>query len=73
MYLKVRALSSEGRATAWMLSILPIVAFVTTFIAAPSFYLDVAEDPIFIIGSLLLLTLYTVGVLTIRKMIDLKV
>lgn len=73
MYLKVRALSSEGRATAWMLSILPIVAFVTTFLAAPSFYLDVAEDPIFIVGSILLLSLYTIGVLTIRKMIDLKV
>lgn len=73
MFMKVRALSSEGRMTGWMLSILPVFAFVMTFLGAPEFYLDVAEDPIFIFGSIFLLTLYVVGVFTIRKMIDLKV
>lgn len=73
MYMKVRALSSEGRMTGWMLTVLPIFAFVTTFLGSPEFYLDVIEDPIFIIGSIVLVSLYVIGVLTIRKMIDIKV
>ncbi len=73
MFLKVRALSSEGRMTGWMLTALPIFAFVTTFLASPSFFLDVADDTAFQIGVAVLLSLYVIGVLTIRKMIDLKV
>ncbi len=73
MFLKVRALSSEGRMTAWMLSALPIFAFVTTFLGSPTFYLDVADDIIFKVGVVVLLSLYAIGVFTIRKMIDLKV
>jgi tight adherence protein B len=73
MFMKVRALSSEGRMTGWMLTILPIFAFCSVFLGNPSFYFDVAEDPIFIIGSIGLLTLYVSGVLIIRKMVDLKV
>ncbi|MXO86008.1 secretion system protein [Altererythrobacter aurantiacus] len=73
MFMKVRALSSEGRMTGWMLSVLPVAAFVLVFIGAPEFYLDVADDPIFIIGSISLLVMYTIGVMTIRRMIDLKV
>jgi len=73
MMLKVRALSSEGRMTATMLTALPVVAFVTLFLASPSFYLDVADDPAFVPGYAFLLILYAVGFYSIRRMIDLKV
>ncbi|MFL0357719.1 type II secretion system F family protein [Erythrobacter sp. GH1-10] len=73
MYMKVRALSSEGRMTAWMLSVLPVFAFVMTFLVAPSFYLDVADDPVFIWGTVVLLGMYVSGVFILRKMVDLKV
>ena len=73
MFMKVRALSSEGRMTGWMLTVLPVFAFVTTFLSSPQFYLDVADDPIFIIGTIVLLILYVIGVLVIRKMVDIKV
>jgi len=73
MYMKVRALSSEGRMTGWMLTILPIVAFVGMFSVNPGFYLAVAGDPIFMIGFPVLLTVYLMGVLIIRRMVDLKV
>src|SRR5262245_44854219 len=39
MYMKVRALSSEGRMTAVMLTILPILTFVGLFLLNPSFFL----------------------------------
>jgi tight adherence protein B len=73
MMLKVRALSSEGRMTAAMLTGLPIVAFVILFIGNPRFYLDVADDPAFLPGYVALLTLYAIGFYSIRRMIDLKV
>ena len=73
MMLKVRALSSEGRMTAVMLTGLPILAFVLLFIGNPSFYLDVADDPAFIPGYVFLLALYVIGFYSIRRLIDLKV
>jgi tight adherence protein B len=73
MYLKVRALSSEGRMTGWMLSILPIFSFLLLFSMSPRFFLDVANDPWFVPGFVLIGINYLIGVLIIRKMIDLKV
>ena len=73
MYLKVRALSSEGRMTAIMLTILPIFAFSFLFIMNPGFYLDVADDPAFVPGFVVLILMYVIGFYIIRRMIDLKV
>jgi tight adherence protein B len=73
MFLKVRALSSEGRMTAMMLTILPIATFTMLFLLSPAFFLDVANDPWFVPGFLFLLVLYLTGFFTIRKMVDLKV
>ena len=73
MFLKVRALSSEGRMTAWMLTVLPVFAFVSIFLLTPQFYLETAEDPIFIYGAITLLVMYLLGVYIIRRLIDLKV
>lgn len=73
MYMKVRALSSEGRMSGWVLSVLPVGTFVLLFLANRGFYFEVAGDPIFIYGFTGLAILYAVGVMTIRRMIDLKV
>jgi tight adherence protein B len=73
MLMKVRALSSEGRMTAIILTSLPVFAFVGLFLVNPAFYLDVAADPAFIMGFTGLLLLYATGFYTIRRMIDLKV
>ena len=73
MMLKVRALSSEGRMSAWMLSVLPVGTFVLLFLFNPAFYLDVADDPVFVPGFAGLIITYALGVWMIRRMIDLKV
>jgi len=73
MMLKVRALSSEGRMTAAMLTALPIIAFTLLFVGNPRFYLDVADDPAFLPGYVVLLVMYLTGFFSIRRMIDLKV
>jgi tight adherence protein B len=73
MFMKVRALSSEGRMTALILTALPVMAFAGLFTSNPGFYLDVAQDPMFVVGFGGLVVLYFIGFFTIRSMIDLKV
>ena len=73
MLLKVRALSSEGRMTGIMLTVLPLFAFVFLFLFSPEFYLDVADDPAFLPGFITLIVMYVIGFISIRKMVDLKV
>ena len=73
LYMKVRALSSEGRMTGWMLTILPIITFVGMFLVNPGFYLAVAQDTMFIIGALVLGFMYLCGFVMIRKLVDIKV
>lgn len=73
MMMKVRALSSEGRMTAIMLTALPILAFTILFLVNPSFYLDVSDDPAFVPGFIGLILLYIVGFVSMRRMVDLKV
>ena len=73
MMLKVRALSSEGRMTAIMLTILPLFAFTLLFLFNPGFYLDVADDPAFLPGFIGLVLMYVIGFVSIRRLVDLKV
>ena len=73
MFMKVRALSSEGRMTAVILTVLPIFAFASVFFSKPAFYLDVANDPMFAVGFTGLIGLYAIGFFWIRRMVDLKV
>ncbi|HEX6604028.1 MAG TPA: type II secretion system F family protein [Sphingomicrobium sp.] len=73
MMMKVRALSSEGRMTAVILTLLPIFTFSMLFTLNPRFFLDVATDPWFTPGFIFLILLYATGYFTIRRMVDLKV
>jgi tight adherence protein B len=73
MMMKVRALSSEGRMTAVMLTVLPVFAFAMLFMFNAPFYLEVSDDPAFVPGFVGLIILYAIGFVTIRKMVDLKV
>ena len=73
MMMKVRALSSEGRMTAVILTILPLFTFASLFIMNARFFLDVADDPWFVPGFTLLAIIYVIGFISIRRMVNLKV
>lgn len=73
LYRKVRSLSSEGRMTGWMLTVLPVLTFIGMFLVNPGFYLDASHDIIFIIGFPALILLYFLGVLWIRHLVNIKV
>jgi tight adherence protein B len=73
MMLKVRALSSEGRMTGIVLTVLPLFTFALLFTFNARFFLDVANDQMFVPGFAFLGVLYTIGFVMIRRMVDLKV
>jgi tight adherence protein B len=53
--------------------VLPIITFIGMFLVNPKFYLDVAQDSIFIVGLPSLIGLCLLGVFWIRKLVDIKV
>jgi tight adherence protein B len=73
MVLKVRALASEGKMTAVVLSLLPVGTFAFVLTTNAKFYLDVMNDPIFLPGMVGIVVWYGIGMAIIRKLIDLKV
>jgi len=73
MVLKVRALASEGKMTAVVLSVLPVATFGFVLTTNPGFYLDASSDPMFLPGMAAIVGWYTTGMIIIRKLIDLKV
>lgn len=73
MVLKVRALASEGKMTAVVLSLLPVGTFAFVLTTNPKFYLDVMNDPIFLPGMIGIVVWYGIGMTIIRRLIDLKV
>jgi tight adherence protein B len=73
MVMKVNALASEGKMTGAVLTAMPVVTFVLTFMRSPDFYLSVSDDPYFMPGVLGVLFMYTLGVVIMRRLIDLKV
>lgn len=46
--LKIRALSSEGRVSAWIISLFPIVMFLILMVVAPSYYGKVWGNPVIV-------------------------
>ena len=70
---KIKSLSSEGRWSAWLLSILPAVLFLIFYLSSPGFYGDVKDDPVFMPVVVVGLLLWLTGAYVIRRMVNFKV
>lgn len=73
MVLKVNALASEGKMTGTLLTALPVLTFAFMFATQPRFYLDVIDDPWFMPGVFGMCVFYVLGILIMRKIIDIRV
>lgn len=69
---KIRAISSEGRLSAIFLSMLPVFIGVFTSITAPSYYGDVADDPMFIPIALTIVLLVSLNAIVLRKLVNFR-
>jgi tight adherence protein B len=72
MRLKIKAASSEGRASAMILTSAPFVAFGLINLTNPHFYGDVSQEPMVRYGLMGLLCWLGVGNLVMRKMINMR-
>ena len=73
MRMKIKAASSEGRASAMILTAAPILTmgFITT--TAPHFYGDVINEPAVKIGLVIIASWLVIGNLVMRRMIDMRI
>lgn len=69
---KIRAISAEGRLSAFILSVLPFLIISVINITAPSFYGDVKDDPIFIYFAVAILVLIALQALILMRMVNFK-
>ena len=72
MRLKIKAASSEGRASAMILTAAPFLAIGFIMITSPNFYGDVIHEPVVKIGIAVLGTWMFIGNMVMRRMIDMR-
>lgn len=72
MRLKIKAASSEGRASAMILTAAPLLAMGFIMISSPSFYGDVIHEPVVKYGLTGLGVWMFIGNMVMRRMIDLR-
>lgn len=70
---RVKALASEGRMSALILSVLPIFLIGTISLTSPQFYTSKLSDPIFWPTVVVILVVYGIGQLIMRRIVNFKV
>jgi tight adherence protein B len=73
MRLKIKAASSEGRASAMILTAAPIITLAFVNMTSPHFYGDVIHEPAVKIGLAIMATWLVIGNLVMRRMIDMRI
>jgi len=70
---KIRAISSEGRASAWILSAIPVLIFIFTTIASPTYYGGVYDEPLFVPMASAVVILTVLNALILRRLVNFHV
>jgi tight adherence protein B len=71
--LKVRALTSEGRLSGVLLSVLPFALFVIVYMISPAYFAEMRGSPLLVPAVILGFSLLAVGNFTIYRMVNFKV
>ncbi|MGZ3274202.1 MAG: type II secretion system F family protein [Caulobacteraceae bacterium] len=69
---RVKALSSEGKASAWILSLLPLFLIGMMMLMAPTFYTSKFADPLFWPVVVAVMVVYAIGQVMIKRITDIK-
>jgi tight adherence protein B len=69
---RVKAVSSEGKASAMILSVLPLVLIGLMMFLAPTFYTSKIGDPLFLPVSMAVLVVYLIGQVIIKRITTIR-
>lgn len=67
---RIKAISSEGRISAYLLSALPVAIYLATTISAPDYYGAVSDDPLFRPIGMTIIALVVANFLALRKLVS---
>ena len=70
---RIKAISSEGRLSAWFLSAIPIAIFVFTSVSSPAYFGGVADDPLYAPMLTLITILVVTNGLVLRKLVNFRI
>jgi tight adherence protein B len=70
---KIKAISAEGRLTAWFLSSLPFAIFGMMTVSSPEYYGGVSDDPLFLPMAFAVLAFTVLNALILRKLVNFKI
>ena len=70
---RVRAISSEGRMSAYVLSALPVLIYVITSYTAPDYYGAISDDPMYQPIAITIILLIVANFLALRKLVTFKI
>ncbi len=73
MKLKIRAMSSESKASAYIVGSLPFIVFTLVYMVNPGYMADFFVDPRLIVAGLAGLGWMTIGVLIMAKMVNFEI
>ena len=69
---RIRAISSEGRMSAYLLSAIPVVIFAFTSMTAPEYYGSVADDPMFKPLAIVVVALVISNAIVLQKLVNFR-
>lgn len=70
---KVKALSSEGRLSAKILSALPVLIYLATSVGSPEYYQGIRDDPLYMPLAITIVFLVVANFLALRKLVNFKI
>jgi tight adherence protein B len=70
---RILAISSEGRLSGLLLSIIPLVIIGMMSFNAPGYYADVSDDPAFIKMAILVVVLMVTNVVVLHRIVNFRV
>ncbi|MCF1710964.1 type II secretion system F family protein [Tabrizicola sp. J26] len=69
---KIKAISAEGRLSALILSLIPLIIIAVTTSLVPSYYGDISDDPLFRPTAILVLGLVIANALVMRQLVNFR-
>jgi tight adherence protein B len=69
---KIKAISAEGRLSALILSLIPVIIVVLMTVLVPSYYGDISGDPLFRPTAIFVVVLVVANAIAMNRLVNFK-